>query len=169
MQPVNKWYGDLRKLLHFRINNLLIGDALICEETGWRVDCGEDVKRLGERQFIISHRGEELARRKRIQSTVDFLVTRKAPRTLEYVSEGAKHLLVPERLDDIELLGYLPSLDKEVDTDHYRQRRFAKAEIKFATRKSFFDNPDPNPLQAVIRFIVQEKQATWFSCQARAV
>lgn len=165
----NEWYGDIRKLLRFRIANLLIGDALICESTGWRVDCGEDVKRLGERQFIISCRGEELARRKRIESTVDFLVGRKAPATMEYVYQGASHLLETERLDDIELLGYLPSIDKHVDTKHYRQRRFSQAVIQFAERDSFFGAPKPSPFHNVMRFVVQEKQATWFDTQCQAV
>ena len=168
MSDSTKWYTDVRRLLRHRINRLLIGDALICEETGWRVDCGEDKKRLGERQFIILRDNEELARRKRIESTVDFLVTRDAPETLEYVPQGAMHLFVPDRLDNIELLGYLPSIDREVDASRYQQRDFDVANIDFATRRSYFDISIPEKLHRVLRFVVQEKQATWFGLMGTA-
>lgn len=157
-----RWYGNLRNLLQHRITNLFIGDALVCEETGWRVDCGEDAKRLGERQFVISHQGEELARRKRISSTVDYLVGKGAPHTLEFVPEGAMHLIQLERLDGIDLLGYLPTVDKEVDEAKITTKKFYKAQVRFLSGESYMKKDSPNPLHAVLRLVVQDHQATWF-------
>lgn len=163
MSTTHEWYNDLRNLMRYRISSLLIGDALVCDETGWRVDCGEDAKRLGERQFIISCQGDELAKRKRIESTVDFLVRHDAPKSMVYVFEGAKHLLQLGRLDDIDLLGYLPSVDTEVDQNRYCRRRFARAHIAFPSCNTFKDAAVSHAPANVVRLVVQEHQATWFT------
>lgn len=142
------WYDDARKLFRYRVSKLLIGDSLVCQVTGWRVDCLEDMSRPGERQFVMSCHGEELARRKRPESAVDYLIMKDAPLTLEYVCEGAKHLLSSNESNHGDLIGFLPRVDVTIE----RSQRHVFSNFFANTRKG--DS---------LRFVIQQNQASWFS------
>ena len=157
------WYGESdtqkRRMFKFRVSNLVIGDALVCDESSWRVDCGEDKNRLGERQFIVKHKGEELVRRKRLDSVVEYLLSNGAPPTLEYVERGATHLIQANIADEVELLGFLPTYEDVVSMEGYRQRRFTQARIEFHDLKLSVAH---KAIHDIVRFVVQNRQAVWF-------
>lgn len=154
------WHGDTKRLYRFRVAQLYIGDSLVCDTTNWRVDCIEDENRLGDRLFIVTKNGEEMVRRKRVDSIVEFLSRNEAPETLEYVSEGALHLMKPRRLDNIELLGFLPGYDGVVK-ENIRTR---SGRLEQKRRKGLPILSQLKPMtHRVIRFVIQDNQATWFN------
>jgi len=73
-----------------RLNALLIGDALICPKTGWRIDCVADPI-YGDRQFIIKnpYSRSEGSKRKRLSATLKYLHDNFVPSTLELVVGGS--------------------------------------------------------------------------------
>lgn len=155
MKNGNSWQADTRRLLSFRLKKLLIGDALISYRDRWRVDCS--VENSSEAIYIVTCNGEELVRRKRLESVLDFLVDNNAPDTLEFVSGGAAHLLETGNLDGLDLLGFYPGYDAKMRSN-YDQRSYeeAKGWMKF----NYFNFRLPT-IPEIIRIIVQDKQSSW--------
>ena len=134
---------------------MLIGDALISYRDRWRVDCS--VENSSEAVYIVSKDGEELVRRKRLDSVLDFLLDNNVPDSLEFVTGGAAHLLETGHLDGLDLLGFYPGYDARVRKD-YDQRSYEDARSRFKFNYFNFHLPS---LPEIIRIVVQDKQSSW--------
>jgi hypothetical protein len=156
-KPQASWQDDRRKVFRLRVARMVIGDALICSQTKWRVDCLADSTEV---VYQITKANGDTLKRKRLESVIDYLVD-KAPLTLEYVQEGAIHLLdldYVSRADEI--LGYYPALDLETIPEMNYSGERPLIEVFFNQAGRFFYKYIP-PSHHVTRLIVYKDQINW--------
>jgi hypothetical protein len=86
-QPV--WREDIRQMLRFRLQRMLIGDAMISESTTWKINAVDDNGIC----FIVQRDGKDVVKRRKVESIIDFLLDNQASDDLELVFDGALNLL----------------------------------------------------------------------------
>lgn len=86
-QTTPLWKQNIKNVLLLRVKKLSFSDALICENTGWRVDCIPD--EYNQKLYVLMLHDEIIVQRKRIDSIIAQLISNDVPDTLEYVMGGA--------------------------------------------------------------------------------
>lgn len=94
----NSWSDDTSRLFSFRLNQLNIGDALICSETGWRVLCIEE---SGQPFYQLLHGEEPIVGRRRRDSLLTHLLDNDVPRTLVYCEQGAMPFINFDNIEEL--------------------------------------------------------------------
>lgn len=98
------WTSDRRRVFERRLKSLHLYDALIAPSEEWAVYLIGDMwmKPL----YAIYRLGIEVAKRRRLESTLDYLMDNNAPIELEFVPDGGLHFLE----DDIAVVVQTPKL-----------------------------------------------------------
>lgn len=149
--------ANRRRLFKHRLGRMAIGDALVCNTgTRWRVDCLVDT--MSDVVYSITNGHGDSIRRKRLESAVDYLMSSKAPDSLEFVQEGAYHLLKDNTSVD-ELLGYYPAVDLKAELQP--EHRFRGIQMLYHPLRNLFYMAIA-PAHQIVRFVLQEGQIDWF-------
>ncbi len=149
--------SNRRRLFKHRLGRMAIGDALICNAgTRWRVDCLVDS--VSDVVYAITNGHGDPIRRKRLESAVDYLMSAKAPESLEFTQEGAYHLLTSQSRVD-ELLGYYPSVDLKAVAE--TPQRFNAIQMLYHPLRNLFYRAIA-PAHQIVRFVLSEGQIDWF-------
>lgn len=87
----DSWQVNNRDIFRYRVKEMLKGDALIAYDNTWRIYCLPDKNQ--SMMYIVFINGEEVVRRKRLESVVDYLVANGAPSEMRFVPDGAFHAM----------------------------------------------------------------------------
>ena len=76
-----------------RIDVLQKGDSLVCEESGWRIDCVDDLVNPTKKVYYVIHEGVRKVKKVRSDALVTWLIAKGVPTTLKYVPDDAINYL----------------------------------------------------------------------------
>lgn len=87
----SSWQVNKRDVFRYRVKEMLKGDALVSQDSSWRIYCLPD--KNNSMMYVIFIDGEEVVRRKRLESVVDYLIANNAPQNMRSIQDGAFHAM----------------------------------------------------------------------------